>query len=165
MRQFTGCAQHTVWLHKWSPSSLSSFPTHLPASPGALVPSCCLSAQDIHYFPFVDEKTGLGECLLIFSQIPGDILPSWPERLPRGTERTQNIKTLSLLALSGIKQWQMSKVGGPGHLFLLCRTCGNCLSSLLFSHYRNIRQWLICGSLDGNKFHQVYKFALWRLQR
>ena len=103
MRQFTGCAQHTVWLHKWSPSSLSSFPIHLPASPGALVPSCCLSAQDIHYFPFVGEKTGLGECLLIFSQIPGDILPSLPERLPRGTERTsQNVKTLSLLALPGI---------------------------------------------------------------
>lgn len=122
MRQFTGCAQQAVWLPKWSPSSLSSLPIHLPASPGALVLSCCLSAQDIHYFPFADEKMGLGESLLIFSQIHGDTLPSLAERLPRTIEiNFQNIKILSLLALPRIKQWQIPQGEGPSHLFNFAR--------------------------------------------
>lgn len=168
------------WLHKWALSWLPPLPPDLPASPGEWILSCCLSAQGIHYFPFVggDNGTQQRACRLLRSL--GAFCPpsqrrflgtfKWLLRVsthchcwPGPEESSDKYRKGKRLADSAVV-WLNVSFANSHRLLHICKNCGNCFPLLLFPRYRNIHQWLTYGGSDGNRFHQAYRFALWRLQ-
>lgn len=104
--------------------------------------------------------------LVGLSLVPRNILPTFPEKLPRPFEiNFQNIHC----HCSPCPEENSEKylwVKPPIDYLATCSTFAGTAkmgSHCCFLHsYKNIDHCLICGGFNGNRFHPVSTFALWR---